>query len=170
MQILSTFTHIHYNNMIKQHHYTLQLQWTGNDGVGTRDYRAYRRDHTIQAAGKPELPASSDPAFRGDPARYNPEELLVASLASCHMLWFLHLCADAGIIVVDYQDNPKGVMQETADEGGHFTEVILYPTVIVAHPDQVEIARKLHEKAHKWCFIANSCNFPVHHEDTCTSV
>lgn len=155
--------------MTKQHHYTTQIQWTGNEGLGTRNYTAYRRDHIIQAVGKPEIPASSDPAFRGDPTRYNPEELLVASLASCHMLWFLHLCSDAGIVVVDYQDHPKGIMQETADGGGHFTEVILYPTVVVAQPDQVERARTLHEKAHKLCFIANSCNFPVHCEDTCTS-
>src|SRR5688500_3083851 len=104
--------------MAKEHVYTLTIAWTGNSGTGTSGYRTYERSHRISATNKPEILASSDPAFRGDKQKYNPEELLVASLSSCHMLWFLHLCADQGIIVTDYIDNPSGVMVETADGGG----------------------------------------------------
>src|ERR1700749_5182794 len=116
---------------MKQHTYQIRVDWTGNDGEGTKTYKGYRRDHTVTAASKPEIPASSDPCFRGDAARYNPEELLVASLSSCHMLWYLHLCAEAGVVVTGYTDNAAGVMTETANGGGRFTGVTLKPEVVV---------------------------------------
>lgn len=148
------------------HRYTTQLVWTGNRGDGTSGYHAYDRAHEITVAGKPVIPGSSDPHFRGDAARYNPEELLVASLSACHMLWFLHLCADAGIRVVAYTDSALGTMQETADGGGRFTEVVLQPAVRVAGAvDRARIAA-LHERAHARCFIASSVNFPVRCEAT----
>src|SRR5579871_3952493 len=100
---------------MKQHHYSIELRWTGNLGNGTKTYKTYSRNHEILSPGKPVLPGSSDPVFRGDSSRYNPEELLVASLSSCHMLWFLHLCADNGIVVTDYQDSPSGTMVEAPD-------------------------------------------------------
>src|SRR5499426_564348 len=106
----------------KEHHYSVVVTWTGNQGSGTSGYRDYRRDHDISAAGKPIIPASSDPIFRGDASRYNPEDLLVASLSGCHMLWYLHLCADAGIRVTEYRDDATGTMVETADGGGRFAE------------------------------------------------
>jgi len=137
------------------------VRWTGNTGVGTSGFRNYKRDHEISASGKSPIPASADPAFRGDPARYNPEELLVASLSACHMLWFLHLCADAGIVVTEYHDDATGAMAETDDGGGHFTQVTLRPVVKVAGQVDPEVARRLHERAHHLCFIANSVNFPV---------
>jgi organic hydroperoxide reductase OsmC/OhrA len=145
---------------VKPHHYTCRVRWTGNLGEGTRTYRAYSRDHEVEADGKPPIPASSDPAFRGDPSRYNPEELLVASLSSCHMLWYLHLCAETGIIVSAYDDDARGTMHETADGGGTFTEVVLRPEVVIREGD-ASVALRLHERAHELCFIASSVSFPV---------
>ena len=151
--------------MAKEHHYTTLITWTGNRGAGTAGYRDYDRAHTISVENKDTIHASSDPAFLGDATRYNPEELLLASLSSCHMLWYLHLCADSGIVVTAYSDRAAGVMEEN-NNGGKFTAVTLYPAVQVAHESMIEKANSLHEEAHKKCFIANSCNFPVMHEPT----
>ena len=149
--------------MAKEHHYSTQLNWTGNRGDGTTDYRAYDRDHVLSAGGKPEIPGSSDPAFRGNPDRYNPEELFVSALSACHMLWYLHLCAVNGVVVVDYHDYAEGTMVEDADGNGRFSVVILRPVVIVSEASMMAKAQSLHDDAHKFCFIANSCNFPVKH-------
>lgn len=145
----------------------MTTRWTGNTGNGTANYQSYERSHLLQAAGKPDIPGSSDPSFRGDKARYNPEEMLVASLSSCHMLWYLHLCSAAGIVVVDYVDQATGVMMETADGGGSFSEVTLYPEVTITDASQTDKANELHKKANELCFIANSVNFPVHHQPIC---
>jgi organic hydroperoxide reductase OsmC/OhrA len=150
--------------MEKEHHYKTQLRWTGNRGEGTANYRAYDRNHVLSAHGKPDISGSSDPAFRGDPQRYNPEDLLVAALSSCHMLSYLHLCAVNGVVVVDYQDHAEGTMQETAGGGGHFTVVVLRPVVTVSEERMLEKAAALHHQAGEMCFIASSCNFPVLHE------
>ena len=147
--------------MAKEHRYEVHLRWTGNDGTGTSSYRAYRRDHEISAAGKPPVAASSDPAFRGDDTRYNPEELLVAALSSCHMLSFLHLCAINDLIVESYEDDPLGIMEETPDGGGRFVSVVLRPLIRYAGEPDLARASSLHEEAHHLCFIANSVNFPV---------
>jgi organic hydroperoxide reductase OsmC/OhrA len=154
--------------MPKQHSYSLQVQWSGNTGDGTRSYRSYSRNHVVTVAGKPDLHCSADPAFRGDTTRYTPEELLIASLSGCHMLWYLHLCAEAGVVVVAYIDEATGTMIETEDGGGRFTEVTLYPTVTVANQIMIDEANALHKKANELCFIANSVNFPVHHKPTCS--
>jgi organic hydroperoxide reductase OsmC/OhrA len=152
------------------HHYEVSVQWTGNAGQGTADYRAYLRDHEIHAARKPAIPGSSDPAFRGDPARWNPEELLVASLAQCHMLWYLHLCAAAGVVVTDYADSPAGTMtMDAAGGGGQFTDVLLRPVVTVADPAMTDRALALHEEIGALCFVARSVSFPVRHEPTIRS-
>lgn len=153
--------------MNKLHHYNLKINWTGNKGSGTSGYRAYDRNHTVQSEGKTGIACSSDPSFLGDKTRYNPEELLVASLSSCHMLWYLHLCSEAGVVVVDYTDNATGAMAETANGGGHFDEVILNPVVTVAESSMISKANELHKKANEFCFIANSVNFPVRHRSTC---
>ena len=121
----------------------------------------YERNHEIKVEGRPVISGSSDPAFRGDRSRYNPEELLVASLSACHMLWYLHLCARAGVVVTAYLDKATGTMVETGGEGGHFSEVVLRPSVIIGENGDERLARNLHGKAHKLCFIANSVNFPV---------
>jgi organic hydroperoxide reductase OsmC/OhrA len=146
---------------LKQHHYSIQVDWTGNAGQGTKTYAGYRRDHTIKSDGKPQIDGSSDPSFRGDPARYNPEELLVASLSSCHMLWFLHLCATNRVTVLEYQDAASGVMEESANGSGAFVRVLLRPRVKIAPGDDRAKALALHHEAHRYCFIANSVNFPV---------
>lgn len=152
---------------MKQHHYTTALQWTGNTGNGTKSYTSYKRDYTISAGDKIEIPGSSDPAFRGDKTRYNPEELFLSSISSCHMLWYLHLCAEAGIIVLEYSDNAQGTMAETPAGGGHFTSVTLHPEVVVSNSSMKDKANELHKRANELCFIANSCNFPIHHEPLC---
>lgn len=154
--------------MNKEHFYNLNITWTGNKGTGTSDYHSYERSHTISAGNKQEIPASSDPAFRGDKTRYNPEELLVASLSSCHMLWFLHLCTDNGIVVTSYADNAMGIMImiETENGGGRFKEVILNPVVIVEDESTLNKLDDIHKKANELCFIANSVNFPVKHKTT----
>ncbi len=146
-----------------QHHYKATIKWTGNNGTGTENYRNYERSHQIIIENKPDISCSSDLAFRGDMTKHNPEELLVASLSSCHMLWYLHLCSEAGIIVSDYTDYATGIMVETSNGGGHFTEVTLNPIVIVAENSMIDKANELHIKANELCFIANSVNFPVRH-------
>jgi organic hydroperoxide reductase OsmC/OhrA len=151
----------------QQHHYTIDLNWTGNLGAGTNGYTQYSRNHEWKADGKPVVHASADPVFRGDATRYNPEELLLAALSSCHMLWYLHLCADAGIVVTAYEDHPTGILQESS-AGGKFVEVLLKPRVTITDSNQIPRAQELHREAHKQCFIANSCNFPVKHEPVCT--
>ena len=145
---------------MKQHTYKLQVVWKGNDGEGTKTYRSYRRDHIISADGKPEIVGSSDRAFRGDATRYNPEELLVAALSTCHMLAYLHLCAVNQVVVEEYQDSPVGAMEETPDGSGHFVRCTLYPVVKISAGDPAK-AIELHHEAHKLCFIANSVNFEV---------
>lgn len=151
---------------MKQHHYQTSLKWTGNTGIGTSSYRAYERAHEVSVEGKPVILASSDPAFRGERSRYNPEEMLVMSLSSCHMLWFLHLCSEAGVMVVDYTDNATGTMEETANGSGRFQTVVLHPHVVVSEQQMVAKLSDLHHQAHEMCFIANSCTFPVTHEAT----
>ena len=145
---------------MKQHTYHCELEWTGNDGQGTKTYSTYRRDHVLRCAGKPDIPGSSDPSFRGDKTRYNPEELLVASLSSCHMLWYLHLCAVNKIVVTEYRDTAAGVMRENQDGSGEFIAVELKPQVRIAAGDPHK-AEELHHEAHSLCFISRSVNFPV---------
>ncbi len=147
--------------MSREHNYKTSVIWTGNTGEGTKTYRGYSRAHVISIAGKPQIPGSSDPHFRGDKSRYNPEEMLVASLSACHMLSYLHACASAGIVVVGYEDEAAGTMVETENGGGHFTEVILRPRVSISADSDREKANELHHKAHELCFIASSVNFPV---------
>ncbi|MEO6547954.1 MAG: OsmC family protein [Ferruginibacter sp.] len=149
------------------HHYKTSINWTGNKGTGTKDYRSYDRSHSIKIDNKAVIAGSSDPAFRGDKTMHNPEELLVASLSACHMLSYLHVCVEAGVVVTAYQDEATGTMTQTADGGGHFTEVQLHPVVTVSEEHMIEKANHLHHKAHQLCFIANSCNFPVNHFATC---
>jgi len=148
------------------HLYKATIQWTGNKGTGTSNYKDYERSHTISIENKGDIQSSSDPAFRGDNTKHNPEDLFLASLSSCHMLWYLHLCSEAGVIVLDYTDHATGTMEETANGGGRFTEVILNPIVIVKEASMIMKAEELHHKANELCFIANSVNFRVLHNPT----
>lgn len=147
--------------MAKTHRYDVRVTWTGNRGLGTSGYREYGREHEIAAPGKPMIPGSSDPAFRGDGGRWNPEELLVASVSTCHKLWYLHLCSDAGVIVERYEDAAEGVMAENDDGGGRFVSIVLRPRVGLAPGADAAKAATLHQAAHEKCFVGNSVNFPI---------
>lgn len=151
--------------MTKLHRYPVTVRWTGDLGEGTRSYRGYSRDHVVEAGAKPQVAGSSDPAFRGDPARWNPEELFVASVSACHQLWYLHLCAVGGVVVRDYFDAAEGLMEEEASGAGRFTRVTLRPHVVIDAGDP-DVARALHEKAHAMCFIARSIRCDVICEPT----
>ncbi len=149
--------------MSGQHNYKATIKWTGNKGTGTDHYKNYERSHQIIIENKLDILGSSDQKFRGDKTKHNPEDLFVSSLSSCHMLWYLHLCSEAGVVVTDYIDNATGIMIETSNGGGQFTEVTLNPIVTVTEQHMIDKANKLHKKANKLCFIANSINFPVKH-------
>ena len=149
--------------MHRSHTYHTQVTWTGNRGTGTSGYRAYDRAHELSADQRPVILGSSDPAFQGDPTRWNPELALLGALSQCHMLWYLHLCAESGVIVTAYTDNAQATMLDTGD-GGRFTGAVLRPQVTVALQDMVDDAVALHAAANRACFIAGSVNFRVHHE------
>ncbi|MEO6948662.1 MAG: OsmC family protein [Ginsengibacter sp.] len=152
--------------MDKVYHYQATIQWTGNNGTGTADYHNYERSHTIKMDSKPDILGSSDPELRGDKTKHNPEELLVASLSACHMMWYLRLCAEAGINVISYEDNATGIMTQISNGGGRFSEVTLNPIVTVTEQGMIDQANELHKKANELCFIANSVNFPIKHRAT----
>ena len=145
---------------MSRHTYEIVCEWIGAGTEGTRNYRSYSRDHRILADGAPPIEGSSDPAFRGDPSRHNPEQLLLASISSCHMLWYLHLAATNGITVLSYVDRPTATMEE-APGNGRFTEALLRPEIAVARGADLAVAAELHGRAHGECFVANSLNFPV---------
>lgn len=151
-----------------EHSYAVSIRWTGDRGIGTRDYRAYGRDHVVSAVGKHEISGSSDRVFRGDADRWNPEEMLLGALSQCHLLSYLHVAAAHNIVVVGYSDDATGVMEQTHDGGGHFVSAMLRPVVTISSSDPADIekAQQLHAIASKKCFIAASVNFPVGHEPT----
>ena len=148
------------------HSYAASVTWTGAGETGTTGYAAYSRDHEVEFPGKASLAGSAEKAFRGDPERYNPEELLVGALAQCHMLWFLHLAADAGVVVTAYHDDAAGTMRVRSGGMGRFTEVVLHPRVTVRGHVSPDALADLHERAGEYCFIKQSVNFPVRCEPT----
>jgi organic hydroperoxide reductase OsmC/OhrA len=139
------------------HEYRVSVAW--RDDPGTVDYRSYTRDHVVSADGKPSLDGSADRAFRGSPERWNPEELLVAALSQCHLLSFLHVAADAGVVVTAYTDHPVGRMTKDDDGGWSISSVVLHPEITVA--GEAGDLTTLHHAAHEACFIARSVAFPV---------
>jgi len=147
-----------------EHHYQARLVWDGNRGEGTKTYASYGREYRVVVDSKPELQGSADPVFRGDAMRWNPEDLFLASISSCHLLTYLALCARNGVQVLEYEDRAEGLMKEDGKGGGRFEEVVLRPRVVVAGADQVDRALELHTRAHELCFIANSCSVPIHHQ------
>lgn len=144
--------------MRRDHTYHSRIVWTGNRGAGTMDYRAYDRNFTVKIDGKKDIFGSSDSAFNGDKSLHNPEDLLLSSVSSCHMLWYLHLCSDNGIIVLEYEAEAKGIMQEEEDGSGRFVSIHLHPKITIQKNGNIELAMQLHEEAHKMCFIANTLN------------
>lgn len=154
--------------MSNAHHYKVNVEWTGNKGTGTSKYDAYERSHILNVDGKKSIECSSDAPFRGDIKFHNPEDMLLYSLSACHMLWYLHLCADAGIIVVEYSDNAEGILTIVKDGISKFTEATLHPIIKITDASQIEKAIALHHEANKKCFIANSCNFEIKHKPIVT--
>lgn len=155
---------------MKKHNYAIKVEWTGNEGNGTLNYKSYNRNHKIIADGKyDEIKGSSESSFMGDKTRYNPEDLFLSSLSACHMLWYLHLCSVHKIVVTEYLDNATGIMEETENGSGKFTEVTLNPKVKITDFSMIAKANELHEEANKMCFIANSCNFKIRHNPNTTA-
>ena len=150
--------------MNTQHNYKLAVKWTGNQGSGTSNYNEFERSYAIQIENKIVINGSSDPEFRGDRTKHNPEELLLAATSSCHMLWYLHFCSENKIIVVDYIDNATAILQETENGNGKFSSITLNPIVTVTEKAMIEQATELHKKANEFCFVANSLNFKVEHQ------
>jgi organic hydroperoxide reductase OsmC/OhrA len=149
-----------------EHNYSANLRWEGEETEGTASYEGYTRGYRVSIEEKPDLLGTADPSFRGDASRHNPEDLLLASISACHMLSYLALCARRGILVLSYRDGATGRMLVDREGGGRFEEVILRPVVTIRGAEKLELARELHERAHKLCFIASSCNFPIRHEAT----
>jgi organic hydroperoxide reductase OsmC/OhrA len=155
---------------MKSHNYEIRVEWTGNEGNGTLNYKSYNRNHKIISDGKyNEINGSSDPSFLGDKTKYNPEDLFLSSLSACHMLCYLHLCSVHKIIVTEYLDNATGIMDETENGSGKFTEVTLNPKVKITDINRIEKANELHQEANEMCFIANSCNFKIGHRPNTTT-
>ena len=150
--------------MAKEHTYMATVTWTGNQGAGTTDYKSYTRDYDVICDGKPVIKGSADPGYLGDAERYNPEDMLLASLSACHMLWYLHLCAISKVVVMNYEDRTEGVMETNPDGSGAFTSVTLKPRITITPESDAAMAEALHEKANAMCFIARSVNFPIAHE------
>ncbi|MBL4837138.1 MAG: OsmC family protein [Kordiimonadaceae bacterium] len=155
--------------MGQSHTYNCKTIWTGAGDSGTKNYHSYGRDYDVLVDGKATIAGSSDPAFHGDPARHNPEDMLLASVSSCHMLWYLHLCAVNKITVTSYVDAAEGIMSEAEDGSGRFEKITLRPTIIITENSDSEKAMTLHHDANKMCFIANTLNCTVAHEVTITS-
>lgn len=152
--------------MSKQHSFKSRIAWTGNRGVGTRDYRAYDRSWVIESPGQQVVECSNDPLLGGDPARPNPEDLLISALAACHMLWYLHLASNARIVVHRYVDEPVGLGETSPNGAGRFLRATLRPTIHVAAGTDLVRADAIHHEIHQYCFIARSVNFPVSYEAT----
>lgn len=147
-----------------QHDYTARIVWTGNRGDGNRSYRGYDRNWEVQTPGKPVIKCSNDPLLGGDPTLHNPEDMLIAALSACHMLWYLHLASDAKVLVTDYCDDPIAIGETQPDGVGRFLSATLRPIITVAAGTDLTLAEALHHRIHKTCFIARSVNFPVSYE------
>ena len=145
------------------HDFPARVIWTGNKGTGTSAYKAYDRTWDLAIDGKAVVHCSNDPMLGGDPSKYNPEDMLIAALSSCHMLWYLHLCSQAGIVVTAYEDNPVGIGESEPSGKGRFVEAILRPKITISAGDPGK-ATELHDEIHNYCFIARSVNFPVRFE------
>jgi len=155
--------------MTLKHIFKAALNWTSNQKQEEKTSRKYAKSHKITIEGKPVLDVSAAKAFKGDPELYNPEDLLLSSLVSCHMMSYLYVCSQNGIEVLEYSDNAEATLEVSQDGSGRFTEVRLNPKVKIANADKIQEALELHTKANQLCFIANSCNFPVLHNATCES-
>lgn len=149
---------------MSRHDFTARIAWTGNRGTGNSVYRGYGRTWEVRTPGKPVITCSNDPVLGGDPALHNPEDMLLASLSACHMLWYLHLASDAGVVVHGYTDDPVGHGESAPDGSGRFLSAVLRPRITLAAGTDIEAADAIHGQIHKVCFIARSVAFPVRYE------
>jgi len=152
----------------KPHEYTASIAWTGNSGEGTSGYKSYVRNWELAGEGKQVVACSNDPILGGDPTKHNPEDLLVASIASCHMLWYLHLCAVGGVVVTSYRDSPLAIGEMEPNGKGRFISITLRPKITITLESDAQKARSIHDDVHQYCFIARSINFPVDFEPEIT--
>ena len=150
--------------MSKTHDYTARIAWTGDRGEGTKRYKGYDRTWRIATPGQLPIDCSNDPSLGGDPTKPNPEDLLLASLSGCHMLWYLHLASEAGIVVRAYEDAPLGVGETGPRGDGRYLRAVLRPTITLAQGADLAKADALHHEVHHFCFIARSVNFPIAYE------
>lgn len=155
-----------YDPRMSSEHFEITTVWTGNAGAGTSSYTAYGRSHEFRGEGKPVIPGSSAPQYRGDAGRYNPEELLIASASACHMLWYLHLCAASGVVVESYTDRASGELTLHPAGSGEFASITLRPTVTLRAGSDADLASGLHAEANAMCFIARTLRCEVLHEPT----
>ena len=153
--------------MTFKHIFKAETNWISKQKLADSPQRFYNKSHQVKIEGKPLLDVSAAKAFKGDPELYNPEDLLLSSLVSCHMMSYLYVCSQNGIEVLEYSDNAEATLEVNPDGSGRFVEARLYPKVKISNPDQIELALELHQKANQLCFIANSCNFPVLHNGSC---
>jgi len=156
--------------MTFKHTFKVEANWTSKQVALDSSKRFYSKSHQIKIEGKPVLDVSAAKAFKGDSDLYNPEDLLLSSLVSCHMMSYLYVCSQNGIEVIEYSDNAEAILEVNPDGSGRFVEARLYPKVKISNPDQIDLALELHQKANQLCFIANSCNFPILHDASCDAV
>ena len=142
------------------HDYKARLVWEGNLGDGTTSYTGYGRKYRLKIDGKPDIIGSADPIFRGDANVYNPEDLFVAALSSCHLLSYLALCARSKINVIAYEDDAMGTLLLRPDGGGKFESVTLRPSVTIAAGSDEKRALELHETARAGGEIADDQQGP----------
>jgi len=153
-----------------KHLFKAELNWASSPNPEQSASKFYSKSHKIVIEGKPVLNVSAAKAFKGDPELYNPEDLLLSSLVSCHMMSYLYVCSQNGIEILEYSDNAEATLEVSPDGSGRFVEVKLNPKVKISDSDKIGLALELHAKANQLCFIANSCNFPVLHDATCEAI
>ncbi|MBU2927368.1 OsmC family protein [Winogradskyella psychrotolerans] len=150
-----------------KHTFKSQVNWTINEGGSTTNPRTFSRNHNVTIANKvADLQVSAAKPFRGDDSLFNPEDLLLSALTSCHMMSYLYVCAQHHIEVLSYTDASEGDLEVKANGSGSFTTVRLQPRVTIKDESQKDLALRLHTKANELCFIANSCNFLISHKPT----
>ncbi len=146
------------------HTFKANINWKLGEEDTTTNPRRFSRNHTVTIDKKYEaLQVSAAKMFRGEESLYNPEDLLLSALASCHMMSYLYVCSQNQIEVLNYTDNAEAILEVESTGSGKFTKVILNSIVVIKNESQKELALSLHEEANKLCFIANSCNFPITH-------
>ncbi len=140
--------------------FKVQAKWSSKNAL---DVSINGKTHQVFIDDKSPLTVSAAKAFKGDETKYNPEDLLLSALASCHMMSYFYVCAQNGIELIDYKDEAVGVLELKADGSGAFTSVVLNPVVTISKSEMIDKAVSLHKEAHSICFIAHPCNVLISH-------